>query len=108
MMESTGSLVVEGEMIDAKGDAMFIHAIQCMRPDAVSLGWYIKDQLMRVDRFEVELCFLHQWWWARTWEAWESPRYPDGVLDHSESMFLSTGAEEEPCNRKHRCRDYQR
>ena len=36
LMTSVGSLVVEGQVMDAKGDGMFIHAIQCMRPDSVS------------------------------------------------------------------------
>lgn len=33
---SEGSIVVNGQMVDVKGDATFIHAIQGMRPDSVS------------------------------------------------------------------------
>lgn len=33
---SEGSIVVNGQAVDAKGDATFIHAIQGMRPDSVS------------------------------------------------------------------------
>jgi len=29
-------VVVDGAMVDIKGDGMFVHAIQGMRPDAVS------------------------------------------------------------------------
>ncbi len=32
-----GSLIVEGKVVDAKGDAMFVHAIQGMRPNNVSV-----------------------------------------------------------------------
>ena len=37
MMLSTGSIVMEGEILDAEGDGMFVHAIQGMRPDSVRL-----------------------------------------------------------------------
>lgn len=33
---SEGSIVVNGQVVDVKGDATFIHAIQGMRPDSVS------------------------------------------------------------------------
>jgi hypothetical protein len=36
LVESSGSIVVEGQIVDAKGDAMFVHAIQGMRPNNVS------------------------------------------------------------------------
>lgn len=34
-----GSLIVEGKVVDAKGDAMFVHAIQGMRPNNVASRW---------------------------------------------------------------------
>ena len=36
-MTTTGSLILDGKVVDAKGDGVFIHAIQGMRPDTVSL-----------------------------------------------------------------------
>ena len=36
MVRSSGSVVIEGAIVDAKGDGMFVHAIQGMRPDSVS------------------------------------------------------------------------
>jgi hypothetical protein len=35
---SSGQIMVDGQMIDAKGEAMFVAAIQGLRPDAVSLS----------------------------------------------------------------------
>jgi len=39
LVVSTGSVVVEGQIVDAKGDAMFVHAIQGMRPNNVAARW---------------------------------------------------------------------
>jgi hypothetical protein len=39
LVESSGSIVVEGQIVDAKGDAMFVHAIQGMRPNNVASRW---------------------------------------------------------------------
>lgn len=36
---SQGQLMVEGKVIDAKGDGMFVHAIQGLRPDNVASRW---------------------------------------------------------------------
>ena len=36
LMKSSGSVVVDGKMLEATGDAMFVGAIQGMRPDSVS------------------------------------------------------------------------
>jgi hypothetical protein len=32
---SEGSVVINGSVVDVKGDAMFVHAIQGMKPDSV-------------------------------------------------------------------------
>ncbi|ORX36571.1 oxidative stress survival, Svf1-like protein [Kockovaella imperatae] len=39
MCQSTGSIVIDGEAIDTKGEATFIHAIQGMRPDTLATRW---------------------------------------------------------------------
>ena len=36
-LKSEGSVVINGKVVDIVGDATFIHAIQGMRPDSVSL-----------------------------------------------------------------------
>ncbi|WVQ80796.1 hypothetical protein IAT38_002901 [Cryptococcus sp. DSM 104549] len=36
---STGSVIVDGTVVDAKGDGMFVHAIQGMKPDSVASRW---------------------------------------------------------------------
>jgi hypothetical protein len=36
---SSGQIMVDGQMIDAKGEAMFVAAIQGLRPDAVAARW---------------------------------------------------------------------
>lgn len=33
---TSGSVIIDGQVIDAKGNGMFVHAIQGMRPDSVS------------------------------------------------------------------------
>jgi len=40
MLTSTGSIVIDGAIVDAKGEATFIHAIQGMKPYNVSVSLY--------------------------------------------------------------------
>jgi hypothetical protein len=35
-VQSSGQIMIDGQVIDAKGEAMFVAAIQGLRPDAVS------------------------------------------------------------------------
>jgi hypothetical protein len=35
-VQSSGQIMIDGKVIDAKGEAMFVAAIQGLRPDAVS------------------------------------------------------------------------
>lgn len=39
LVKSTGSLIIDGAVVDATGEAMFVHAIQGMRPDSVASRW---------------------------------------------------------------------
>lgn len=77
-LKSEGSVVINGKVVDIVGDATFIHAIQGMRPDSVSLPqpwpdamsilrhWSMSiytDYTLMIARFEVELWILHHWRW---------------------------------------------
>lgn len=39
LVQSTGTLVLDGKVIDLAGEACFIHAIQGMRPDSLASRW---------------------------------------------------------------------
>ncbi|KAI9639430.1 oxidative stress survival, Svf1-like protein [Dioszegia hungarica] len=39
VMQSSGHVVINGQMVDAKGDGMFVHAIQGLRPDSAASRW---------------------------------------------------------------------
>jgi hypothetical protein len=39
MTKSTGTLVLDGNVIDMTGESCFIHAIQGMRPDSLASRW---------------------------------------------------------------------
>ncbi|KAK8864504.1 hypothetical protein IAR55_001754 [Kwoniella newhampshirensis] len=39
LMHSAGTVIIDGQVVDAKGDAIFIHAIQGMRPNLVASRW---------------------------------------------------------------------
>ncbi|WVO16105.1 hypothetical protein L204_103772 [Cryptococcus depauperatus] len=39
LVYSSGSLVLDGQIVDVKGEAMFVHAIQGMRPNLVASRW---------------------------------------------------------------------
>ncbi|ORY32787.1 oxidative stress survival, Svf1-like protein [Naematelia encephala] len=39
LAKSAGSIIVDGAVVDAKGEAMFVNAIQGMRPDSLASRW---------------------------------------------------------------------
>ncbi|KAK1924293.1 oxidative stress survival, Svf1-like protein [Papiliotrema laurentii] len=39
IVHSSGSVILDGQVVDAKGDGMFVHAIQGMRPDSIASRW---------------------------------------------------------------------
>lgn len=39
-MTTSGSLIIDGAIVDAKGEAMFVHAMQSgMRPNLIASSW---------------------------------------------------------------------
>lgn len=38
-VQSTGQVMIDGQVVDAKGESMFVHAIQGMRPNLIASRW---------------------------------------------------------------------
>ena len=41
LVKTTGTILIKGQPIDAAGDAMFVHAIQGLMPNKVSLNVFL-------------------------------------------------------------------
>jgi len=90
-VQSSGQIMIDGQVIDAKGEAMFVAAIQGLRPDAVSPSRSDVDSRPcdswltltppRSGRLEVELCILYDHPGIRGRKARKRQGHPDGIRD---------------------------